>query len=234
MKLTILKTGQVPATLAGQFPSYPDMFRAMFARDGARFAFEVIDVPDGAALPDPETTDAVLITGSPAGVYEAHGWLDPLRAFIRRSYARRTRLVGICFGHQIIADALGGQVRKSEKGWGLGRHTYRIMARPKYFDMPRASVSIACSHQDQVTVPPAEARVLLASDFTPNAGLFYANGTTLTFQPHPEFEDPYATALVRMRRGQAPDEVVDTALASMATPSDSALVARAISRFLAA
>lgn len=234
MKLTILQTGEVPAAIRDDFPPYPLMFRAMFERDGARFESEVINVSGGAPLPDPEALDAVLITGSPAGVYESHPWLDPLRDFIRKSYARRTKLVGICFGHQIIADALGGKVRKSEKGWGLGRHTYRIEARPRYFDLPRASVSVACSHQDQVIAPPPEARVLLASDFTPHAGLFYTNGTTLSFQPHPEFEDDYATALVELRRGQAPDEVVDAALASMARPSDSPLIVRAISRFLAA
>lgn len=234
MKLTILKTGQVPAPLAGRFPSYPDMFRAMFERDGARFDFDVVDVPGGAPIPDPETLQAVLITGSPAGVYEDHPWLDPLRGFIRKAYTRRTPMVGICFGHQIIADALGGEVRKSEKGWGMGRHTYRIVNRPRYFDPPRASVSLACSHQDQVVTAPLEAKVLLASDFTPNAGLHYENGRTLTFQPHPEFEDGYASALAELRRGHAPDDVVDAALASMRKPSDSPLVVRAISQFLSA
>ncbi|WP_246473040.1 glutamine amidotransferase-related protein [Pelagibacterium limicola] len=232
MKLTILKTGEVPSVLAGRFPAYTDMFRAMFERDGARFDFEVIDVPGGPPLPDPADLEAVLVTGSPAGVYDNLPWLDPVRDFVRKAYARRLKLVGICFGHQIIADALGGVVQKSEKGWGLGRHTYRIEARPRFFDLPRASVSIACSHQDQVIAPPAEARLLLSSDFTPNAGLLYGNGTTLTFQPHPEFEDSYTSALIDLRHGQAPDTVLDAAHVSMAKPSDSPLLARAISRFL--
>lgn len=234
MNLTILKTGDVPPALRAHFPAYPDMFRTMFERDGTRFAFDVIDVLNGAPLPDPATLDAVLITGSPAGVYEDHPWIEPLRDFVREAHAGRTRLVGVCFGHQIIADALGGEVRKSEKGWGLGRHTYRIEARPPFFDLPRASLSIACSHQDQVIVPPPGAEVILASDFTPNAGLHYDNGTTLTFQAHPEFGDAYARALVDLRRGSAPDPVVSAALASMQTPSDSPLLARAISRFLTA
>jgi GMP synthase-like glutamine amidotransferase len=232
MKLTILKTGEVPARLAGHFPAYTDMFRAMFERDGAHYQFEVVDVSAGTPLPDPATLDAALITGSAAGVYEDHLWLEPLRDFVRKAHAQRTKLVGICFGHQVIADALGGEVRKSEKGWGLGRHTYRIESRPRFFDLPRASVSVACSHQDQVLVAPAGAAVILGSDFTPNAGLHYANGTTLSFQPHPEFDDPYTTALIELRRGQVPDAVIDSALTSMAKPSDSALVVRAISKFL--
>lgn len=233
MKLTILETGEAPAPLAGQFPSYPEMFRAMFERDGAEFDFEVIDVAGGAPLPDPQNLEAVLITGSPAGVYEDHPWLDPLRQFIRDAYGQATPMVGICFGHQIIADALGGEVRKSEKGWGMGRHIYEVVDNPSFFDLPQASVSLACSHQDQVITPPAEARVLLASDFTPNAGLYYANGKTLTLQAHPEFEDDYAAALATARRGRAPDAVVDRAIASLQEePSDSPLVVRAISRFL--
>src|SRR5690554_5968164 len=143
-------------------------------------------------------------------------------------------MVGICFGHQLIAQALGGDVRKSDKGWGMGRHTYALTSRPPHFDLPRASLSIACSHQDQVIAPPPDAKVILSSDFTPYAGLLYDNGAVLTVQPHPEFEDDYARRLANLRRGRAPDQIVDTALASFATPSDSALLVRAISRFLAA
>lgn len=233
MKLTILKTGNVPAALSERFPSYPEMFQAMFERAGVLYDYDVIDVCAGEALPDPQTLEAVLITGSPAGVYEDHAWLPPLRDFIRKAYDLRIKMVGICFGHQIIADALGGDVRKSEKGWGLGRHTYRVEYRPEFFDDARASVSMACSHQDQVLTPPDQARVVLSSDFAPNAGLYYANGAALTFQPHPEFDDTYAAALAELRRGIAPDDVVDAALASIAQPSDSPLVVRAISQFLA-
>src|SRR5690606_31996959 len=126
---------------------------------------------------------------------------------------------------------LGGDVRKSEKGWGMGRHSYRVLSRPRFMDDAPETLAIACSHQDQVITPPETARVILASDFTPNAGLVYDNGAALSFQPHPEFHDDYALALAEMRRGRAPDEVVDTALASIAKPSDSADLARYIGRF---
>ena len=233
MKLTILETGSVPAALTGKYPSYPEMFRAMFERDGARYGYDVVRIIDGAPLPEPGEQDAVLITGSSAGVYEDHAWLDPLRDFIRRAYSVRTKMVGICFGHQVIADALGGEVRKSEKGWGLGRHNYEILPFAPYFDLPRASLSIACSHQDQVITPPDQARVVLRSDFAPNAGLVYRNGAAMSFQPHPEFGDPYARALIDLRRGRASDDVIEKAGASMCQPSDSALLVRAITRFLA-
>ncbi len=145
--------------------------------------------------------------------------------------AKKTGMLGICFGHQIMADALGGDVRKSEKGWGLGRHTYTVQQRPLFMDSAPPSLAVACSHQDQVITAPSEAEVILASDFTPNAGLAYKNGAALSFQPHPEFTDDYALALVELRRGNAPDEVVETALKSVAKPSNSAEVAAYLGQF---
>ena len=234
MKLTIIETGHVPDPLRARFKSYPDMFGAMFARQGVAISADIVPVADGAPLPDPAGLEGVLITGSPAGVYDDLPWMDPLRAFIRRLYERRTKTVGICFGHQIIADALGGDVRKSEKGWGLGRHTYEVVPAPPHFAPEVASLSIACSHQDQVIAPPASARVVLRSDFAPNAGLVYDNGAILTVQPHPEFEDDYARALIDLRAGRADEDTLAAAHESMKTPSDSTVLARAISRFLAA
>lgn len=231
MKLTILQTGAIPAPLAGRFEPYPRMFEAMFDTIGQNFSYETVVVFEGAPLPDPATLEGIVITGSAAGVYEDHFWLEPLRGFIRAAYAQRTPMLGICFGHQIMADALGGDVRKSEKGWGLGRHSYEVRQRPGFMAAAPASLAVACSHQDQVIVPPEEAEVILASAFTPNAGLAYRNGAALSFQPHPEFTDDYALALVELRRGRAPDEVVETALNSVAKPSDSLEVARYLGQF---
>ncbi|MGV3652402.1 MAG: type 1 glutamine amidotransferase, partial [Devosia sp.] len=195
---------------------------------------QTIAVHRGEALPEPGTLDAVLITGSPAGVYDPLPWLDPLRAFIRKAYAAQLPMLGICFGHQIIADALGGDVRKSEKGWGMGRHAYRVVGMPDFLPGVGETVSILCSHQDQVIVPPAEAKVFLASEFTPNAGLAYRNGRVVTLQPHPEFADDYAMALADLRRGRAPDAVVDAALASFSAPSDAPAMGRWLADWLIA
>lgn len=231
MKLTILQTGEVPEPLRARFGPYRKMFETMFDSTGPGFTYEMVAVSDGEALPDPATLEGVVITGSPAGVYEDHFWLDPLRAFIRSAYGHKTPMLGVCFGHQIMADALGGDVRKSEKGWGLGRHTYTVKSRPAFMQSAPAALNVACSHQDQVITAPPDAEVILGSDFTPNAGLAYRNGAALSFQPHPEFADDYTLALAEMRRGKAPDPVVETALASVATRSDSADVAGYISQY---
>jgi GMP synthase-like glutamine amidotransferase len=220
MKLTIVQTGAVPAHLQPQFNDYPLMFRQMFETTGEGLSFGDVDA-QAEALPDPAALDGIVITGSPAGVYEDHAWLPPLRDFIRRAYQNGTPMLGVCFGHQIMADALGGEVQKSDKGWGLGRHTYRVTRQAPFLANAPETLSVACSHQDQVIVVPEAADVFLASDFAPHAGLVYRNGRAMSVQPHPEFEDSYATALVEMRRGKAPEPVIETALGSMETASDS-------------
>src|SRR5689334_7197400 len=231
MKLTLIQPTDVPSPLRDRFGAYDRMFHRMFQGQG--FEFETVRLSDGAPLPDPDTLEAVLITGSSAGVYDNHlAWMEPLRAFIRGAYAANTPMVGIGFGHQIMADALGGDVRKSEKGWGLGRHVYGVTRRPDFLGGNLPEFAIACSHQDQVIAPPDEAEVFLASNFTPNAGLLYRNGRAMSLQAHPEFEDDYTIALAEMRSGKAPDDVIETAKQSVSRASDSPEMAEYLAAFL--
>ena len=161
MKLTIIQTGEVPLPLRPRFGAYSPMFARMFESAGQAFDYETVAVFDGAPFPDPAALDGILITGSAAGVYDDHfAWMEPLRAFIRAAYAARTPMLGICFGHQIMADALGGDVRKSEKGWGLGRHIYGVTKRPAFLGGDLPELAIACSHQDQVIVAARRGRGL--------------------------------------------------------------------------
>jgi len=233
MKLTLIQPTDVPEPLREKFGPYNAMFHRMLAPAGLEF--ETVRLTAGEPLPDPARLDAVLITGSSAGVYDNHlSWMEPLRQFIRGAYANRTPMLGICFGHQIVADALGGDVRKSEKGWGLGRHVYDVKSRPAPIGGSLPEFAIACSHQDQVIVPPAEAETFLSSEFTPHAGLVYRNGRTMSLQPHPEFEDDYTIALAEMRRGKAPDALIDSAIKSVSRKSDSPEVASYLGAFLKA
>ncbi len=232
MKLTIVQTGDVPEPIRAQFRPYPEMFYRMFDAAGESFDYDVVRAHDGAPLPDPTRLEGIIVTGSPAGVYDDFPWLDPLRDFIRRAYAAKTPMVGICFGHQIMAAALGGDVRKSEKGWGIGRHVYDVVERPAFLGGQRPQFAVAVSHQDQVITPPAEAEVFLRSDFTPNAALLYRNGRAISFQSHPEFEDDYAIALAKIKKGRTPDDNIEKALASMSRASDSREVAGYVGAFL--
>jgi GMP synthase-like glutamine amidotransferase len=233
MKVTILETGRAPGRLCEDYPRYPDMFVSLLSQADENLAFDSVALVDGSPLPDPGSCEAVLITGSPAGVYDSTPWMDPLRDFIRGAFRAKTPMIGVCFGHQIIADAMGGVVRKSEKGWGVGRHTYDVIGRRPWMNAPRPSISLSVSHQDQVIEPPKGAATLARSTHTEHAMLAYDGAPVMSLQGHPEFSDGFVAALYGARRGRTlSDSEVDAALESLSRPDDNALVAHWMVRFL--
>jgi GMP synthase-like glutamine amidotransferase len=223
MKLAILETGRPPGDLAQRFGDYPKMFAEMLGPD---FAVQSFDVTAG-DFPDPAAHDAMLITGSPAGVYEEHAWLAGLFDFIRA--AKDSRMVGICFGHQAMAEALGGHVEKSDKGWGTGLHRYTVTRPEPWLDGAR-EIAAPASHQDQVVVQPPNTEITVSSDFTPYAGLAWTDRPAISFQFHPEFSPAFAKALIAERYDRVPNP--DAAIASLDAPNDTARVAGWIMRFL--
>ena len=232
MRVTIIETGRAPGQLSEAYPRYPDMFAALLGEADAGLSFDVVKLVDGEALPDPAACEAVVITGSPSGVYDQTPWMDPLRDFVRGVFRAKTPMVGVCFGHQIIADAMGGDVRKSDKGWGVGRHTYEVLERRPWMAGAGASVSLAVSHQDQVITPPAGAVTLARSAHTEHAMLAYEDAPVMSVQGHPEFGDQFVAALYAARRGRLSDAQVDGAIASLAERHDNEMVGRWMARFL--
>lgn len=224
----ILETGVPPATLAARFGRYDAMMRRMI---GEGHSFRTYDVQAGALPTRPEEHDAYVITGSSAGVYDALPWIAPLQQFVREAHGR-TKLVGICFGHQVMAQALGGTVEKSHKGWGMGLHTYDMIAEAPWIDRKVASIAVTAVHQDQVITPPAGVTVLAASTFTPFAALAYAGGTSISVQFHPEFEHGFTAELIELRRSVLPEGFADQARASLNLPGDSPQVAGWLRRFI--
>jgi GMP synthase-like glutamine amidotransferase len=225
MKLAILETGRPPGQLADAFGDYPAMFEAML---GPGFEVDRFDVQAG-QLPEPGAHHAYLITGSPAGVYDPLPWIEPLEQFIRD--AKPARMVGICFGHQVMAQALGGQVEKSERGWGAGLHRYDVVRSEPWLD-GEDTILVPASHQDQVVVQPPNTQVVARSDFTPFAALAWTDRPAISFQFHPEFSPAFAKALIEKRYDVVPDP--DSAIASLDAPNDNARVGGWIRRFLGA
>ncbi len=225
MKLAILETGAPPGDLAERFGDYPAMFRDLL---GDGLGTESFDVAAGEYPTKVDDYDAYLITGSPAGVYEGLPWIAELATFLKRAKGR-AKLVGICFGHQIMAEALGGHVEKSAKGWGVGLMTYPIVRREPWMD-DAALVSVPASHQDQVVIQPPGTEVIASSLFTPYAGLAWRDGSAISFQFHPEFSPDYAKALIAHRYDRAPDP--EAAIASLDAPNDNERVGVWIRRFL--
>jgi GMP synthase-like glutamine amidotransferase len=230
--ITIIETGLVSPKNRERHGSYPQMFEGMIGAADRFVTFNTVSIPAGEKLPDVGELEAILITGSSAGVYDALDWIAPLEDFVRAAHDSKVPMVGVCFGHQLIAQALGGTARKSEKGWGLGRHVYDVA--PDNGIVEGARIALAASHQDQVIAPPPGAKTIMSSNFTEHAGLLYPGGTTLSVQPHPEFSVGYALACCEMAHsnGHAPDEIVATAKASLAEPLESAKLGGAITHFL--
>ena len=227
-RIAILETGAPPPALASRHGDYPAMFRDLL---GEGFEFETFDVQAG-QWPEAGEFDAAVITGSSAGVYEGDVWIGELLDWIRAAKGR-TRLVGVCFGHQAMAQALGGRVEKSVRGWGVGLHRYQVVSAEPWMTPAAATVAIPASHQDQVVEKPADARVILRSDFTPFAGLAWGEDA-ISMQPHPEFTPAFATELTAGRHDRIDPALVTRAVDSLKAPDDRGLVGGWIRDFVTA
>ncbi|HEX8573269.1 MAG TPA: type 1 glutamine amidotransferase [Allosphingosinicella sp.] len=226
MEIGILRTGAPPGDLASSFGSYDGMFDRLL---GPGFEVRAYDVAAGELPARPDAHPAFLVTGSPAGVYEPLEWIAPLLGFLREAKGR-SKLVGICFGHQAMAEAFGGGVEKSERGWAVGLQDYELVERAAWMgSAPPDRIAVPVSHQDRVTIAPPGAKVLAHSAYSP-FGMLAWGGDALSMQFHPEFEPDYARALIGYRRDRLPDP--DSAIASLDAPDDRALVAEWIRAFL--
>lgn len=228
MKIGLLETGNPPGDLAETHGSYSAMFEALL---GPEHSYRVYDVQKGELPEDPGENDAYVITGSAAGVYDPLPWIEPLKAFLVQAKGEQP-MVGVCFGHQIMAEAFGGKVIKSDKGWGVGLQAYAVEAQEPWMDDAH-HVAVPGSHQDQIVALPPGARVLAGSAFTPYGILTYDDAKAISMQVHPEFSPDYAKALIETRRGaRLTDEQADAAIASLSADNDRARMAEWIGAFL--
>jgi GMP synthase-like glutamine amidotransferase len=220
MLIGILQTGQAPADLRDRSGDYPDMFKRLLAGHGLEFRswhVEGMEFPESV-----HDADGWLITGSRHGVYEDHPFIPRLEAFIREAYAAHVPMVGICFGHQMIAQALGGKVEKFEGGWAVG---------PQDYDFDGDHLTLNAWHQDQVVAPPDGATVIASNDFCRYAGFRY-DDRALTVQPHPEFSDDFLTGLMETRgKGLVPEPLMEQARDRLGQPSSSSAMAGRVADF---
>jgi GMP synthase-like glutamine amidotransferase len=224
MKIGILQTGFVPEPLMEKHGSYSSMFEQLL--DGHGFTFETFVVAEGDFPTSVSSCDGWIVTGSAFGAYEHHAFIPPLEDFIRATYKADVPMAGICFGHQIMAQALGGKVEKFSGGWGVGYTNY---------EMPDKKRAILAMHQDQVVEKPADANVIASTDFCKNAGLAY-RGKAISFQPHPEFTPDYMRDLInyKLDAGTLPKEIGKAALEAIGKDNDSLEVARQLAEFFIA
>lgn len=220
MRIGILQCGQSPEQLKETLGDYPDMFIRLLGERG--FEFTVWHV-EGMEFPESvHDADGWLLTGSRHGAYEDHAFITPLEDFIRRAYAEAVPQVGICFGHQIIAQALGGKVVKHPAGWAVGAQDY---------DFGGQNVTLNAWHQDQVVELPEDAKVIGRNGFCENAALVYGD-RAYSVQAHPEFDDRFVQGLMDTRaKGVVPQELLDQASNRMKEVKAGAHIADQIEAF---
>lgn len=223
MKIGILQTGDAPEALKGRHGEYPDMFERFLAGRGFTFArWRVVGMDFPTSVHD---CDGWLITGSRHGVYEDHPFIAPLEQFIRDAFAAGIPVAGVCFGHQIMAQALGGKVEKFKGGWSTG---------PTEYDFGGQTLRLNAWHQDQVVAPPPGATTLASSPFCQYAGLAYGK-TGFSVQAHPEYGDDFIAGLIEHRgKGVVPDPLLVQARARLGQPNDSTVLADQITEFFLA
>ena len=221
MLIGILQTGHLPDEIRAETGDYDALFHRLL--DGHGFDFRTWNVVDMELPEGPGAADAWLVTGSRHGAYEAHPWIPPLEDLIRAIHAEGRPLVGICFGHQIVAQALGGRVEKHAGGWAVGRTTY---------DFGGRQVALNAWHQDQVVAPPPGAETVATGPDCAHAAL-RIGPATWTVQAHPEFGADIVSGLIEHRGGAVPEDRLAPARSGLDRPTDRAEIGAEMARHLA-
>jgi len=220
MKIGILQCGHLEERLQKIHGGFADMFAALLAGHG--FEFENFVVVDGQFPSSIDACQGWLVTGSVHGVYDELEWIAPLEEFIRRSHAKDIAIVGICFGHQVMAQAFGGKVVKYPGGTGIGLCRYLL---------EDGNADLLALHQDQVVEISPKGRIIASSQFCAHAGLAYGS-SALSFQPHPEFTPEFMRDLINYKMETGLSRAVgDAALEKIDYPNDSVLIASWIAEF---
>lgn len=214
----------------GRHGDYPGMFMDVLgdAAAGAPLRFDTISAQQG-AYPEPGAHDAYLITGSRRSVYDDRPWIPALADFVRQALDAGSRVIGICFGHQLIAHFFGGETAPAP-GWAVGVHQSRVVADAPWLEPKLERFGLLSSHQDQVIRLPEGAELLATNEFCPIAG-FTLGDKVLTFQGHPEFRKPYSMDLMNMRRELLGEDTYQAGVASLADDIHPGTVGRWILNF---
>ena len=231
MHLCILQSGEINPAIADNLPDYQDMYTALFAEYASSVHLTYIQARHGEIPSDINDFDAYLITGSPRGVYNDDDWIEPLHSFVREIYRSGKPLIGICFGHQIIANALGGHAEKSSNGWGVGIRSIPVTTSSDILPEDCSSLDLLYMHQDQVISLPEGATTLMGDDFCPIAA-FNIGDQVLCFQGHPEFTHDVVSAIIDHRENDIGQDVAEIGRGSLSRSHDGHAVGQILYNFM--
>ena len=231
MKIGILQCDDVLDVLQPEFGNYPKMFQELMDQVRDDLSYQTYDVRIGEYPESLDECDGYITTGSRHGVNDGLAWVDELEHFVRKLHDNGKPYVGICFGHQLLAKALGGRVERSQRGWGVGVSFNQITQPADWMSPVQDELDLVVSHQDQITLLPEGAKVLAASQFCPYY-LIRVNAHMLGVQGHPEFSRDYSAALTDTRRDRIPSNRVREAFNSLKADVDDLVATRWILNFI--
>jgi len=232
MKLGMLICDHVQEALQPEFGGYEKMFNDLLKHSPLNLEVEYFYAIDN-ELPDTiDVCDVYMTSGSKWSVNDNFPWIRALEDFIRQLYQAKKGLVGICFGHQLIAKALGGKVERSEKGWGIGVSKSKTLLSQDWMSPNQSNLDIVVSHQDQVTKLPDDTQVLLGNSFCPY-GMIQVGEHFLGLQGHPEFTHGYSSALMKTRKDSIPAERLAEGEKSLKLETDEIIAVEWLVNFLA-
>ena len=231
MKIGILKCDSTRAQLREEHGDYPDMFISLFKSVEPDLKFETYDVLLGEYPENIQLCDAYLITGSRYGVNDGDEWIDNLEKFVVELQQHKHPLIGICFGHQMIAKALGGKTELATQGWGVGVQNYQTVLTKPWMEPDLENFSILSFHQDQVTQLPEGAILFAENDFCPYSA-YYIGDWLISFQGHPELTKAYSRALLHKREKILGAEVFESGIKSLEQPIQPQIIAQWILNFI--
>lgn len=198
--ILIIRTGRAPDAIRARHGDFPHWFRLCAALSPRRV--RVVDVAAGEGLPSPREAAGALITGSAAMVTERAAWSECTAAWIRDAMDAQLPLFGVCYGHQLMAHALGGRVDYLPGGREIGTLPIELTpaagADPLTAALP-ASFRAHTTHEQSVLEPPPGATVLARSARDPHHLLRYGpNAVSVQF--HPEFNADVMRAYIHRKR----------------------------------
>jgi GMP synthase-like glutamine amidotransferase len=217
-RIGLILCDDVDESARQQYGTYAQMFQDSLDPNEENLDLVPIRCFEGETLPDPGDFDGYVISGSRYSVYEDRQWISDLLEFVRQCWTREVRVVGICFGHQVIAHALGGKTEKADVGWGFGIQTAKITHRQGWMtdtDTLNGDLyNLIVIHQDQVVEMPPQFRTIAENDFCPNS-MIVADGKMLGIQGHPEFSKEFCRFRADYRRDIIGPEVYETTVSSL-------------------
>ena len=233
MQIGILNADKVRPELVDRFGEYPDMFKDLLLKIEPTLEIISYDVMFGEYPKHIDDMDGYIITGSKMSVYNELDWIKKLGSFVQELHLEKKKLVGICFGHQMVAHFLGGKTQKSDKGWGIGIHESTLTSLAKHYGIGGQNYNLVCSHQDQIVEPAPSSVILASSEFCPYS-MLQIEEHILTFQGHPEFNKGFSRSLLELRKNDFEEDRYQQGLDSLSKNTDTQEVRKWIVNFIKA